>query len=741
MAKFAPWFVVSAVARRSELLSQEEVEARGIVWRGNSSNHRLMSIVVDSLPDEFSWCNKDGVNYCTASRNQHIPQYCGSCWAHGAVSALQDRIKIKRGAKGAEITLSVQHVLNCQGGGSCYGGSVDGPYQWIHELSQQGKGISYETSMPYSACSSDSDEGFCSAAEWTCNAMGVARTCGSFDQEGGDCVGLNHYPNASISDYGSISGKQSMMQEIMSGGPISCGIDAEPLLNYEQGIVTESSWSTDHVISVVGWGKDAEKGGYWIVRNSWGEFWGEMGYVRVGFGALNVESQCSYAVVKDYTAPEKNNQVHCHEGGDNCKATEETAKPNLRAKSKPKHARKNELLSREETEALGVVWRGSSNHSRMLGSAAVPEEFTWCDKDGKNYCTASRNQHIPQYCGSCWAHGAVSALQDRVKIARHAQGPDVILSVQHMLNCGGVGSCHGGSVDGPYQWIKRISDSGPGISFESSQPYQACSSESSDGFCPKADWTCTPLNVARTCGSFDSEGGDCTGLNQYPNVRISNYKSVNGRDAMQQEILANGPISCGIDAMPLLNYEQGIVTDSSYSTDHVISVVGWGNDATQGGYWIVRNSWGEYWGEMGYVRVAFGALNVESHCAAAEVLDYTAAEKHNQPAHCHEGGDNCQGPVPAPTPVPVPVPTPAPTQPPSPAPSGSCTFKSGYYHGDHVGDYLRQSSKEDCCNACVQNSECELAMVSTSGLCWLMKNTEESVEDDTWISCIPSTVA
>merc|ERR1719443_1243164 len=109
------------------------------------------------------------------------------------------------------------------------------------------------------------------------------------------------------------------MKEIFTRGPIACGIDANPLRDYTTGIAKGWSLMTDHVISVVGWGTDPQEGQYWIVRNSWGEYWGENGYVRVKFGALGL-TDCDWATVADYTAPEKHNYYSCHEGGDNCKA-------------------------------------------------------------------------------------------------------------------------------------------------------------------------------------------------------------------------------------------------------------------------------------------------------------------------------------------------------------------------------------------------------------------------------------
>merc|ERR1719389_58241 len=94
----------------------------------------------------------------TAVLNQHIPQYCGSCWAFATLSALSDRIKIARGGKGADITLSIQHVLNCGSmAGSCYGGNPLEVYRWILKNGH----IAYSSANPYLACSADSVEGFC----------------------------------------------------------------------------------------------------------------------------------------------------------------------------------------------------------------------------------------------------------------------------------------------------------------------------------------------------------------------------------------------------------------------------------------------------------------------------------------------------------------------------------------------------------------------------------------------------
>jgi hypothetical protein len=47
-------------------------------------------IDANDLPISFSWDNVNGTSYLTKSLNQHLPQWCGSCWAHGAMSSLAE---------------------------------------------------------------------------------------------------------------------------------------------------------------------------------------------------------------------------------------------------------------------------------------------------------------------------------------------------------------------------------------------------------------------------------------------------------------------------------------------------------------------------------------------------------------------------------------------------------------------------------------------------------------------------
>ena len=70
-----------------------------------------------------------------------------------------------------------------------------------------------------------------------------------------------------------------------------------------------------------------------------------------------------------------------------------------------------------------------------IAQSDIPTNFWWGNIGGINYLTYQRNQHIPIYCGSCWAFSATSALSDRIKIKRKAQWPDVILSPQVLISC------------------------------------------------------------------------------------------------------------------------------------------------------------------------------------------------------------------------------------------------------------------------------------------------------------------
>lgn len=210
---------------------------------------------VESLPDSFDWRHHNG-NWVTPVRDQGA---CGSCWAFSALAQVEAWWKIQHDEPDTTLDLSEQFLLSCSDAGNCEQGG------YIHKslTFMQTNPLPLERYLPYQAQSDIPclpPDG-----EWTETAVTIPGwgyiTFGEAQVENIKKALLHHPVSASFEVFSDFYSYHSGVYEHVFGG--------------------SQGW---HAVLIVGW-NDREQS--WIVKNSWGDSWGEAGYFRIKWGDSN----------------------------------------------------------------------------------------------------------------------------------------------------------------------------------------------------------------------------------------------------------------------------------------------------------------------------------------------------------------------------------------------------------------------------------------------------------------------
>jgi hypothetical protein len=221
-------------------------------------------------------------------------------------------------------------------------------------------------------------------------------------------------------------------------------------------------------------------------------------------------------------------------------------------------------LIEEEVEARRIRAQGASG-------SRVPARIDWRDRDGVNWMSPIKDQGK---CGSCVAFAAVGAFEGMLNIASNKPDLNVNLSEEYLF--ANIGSCGMGSMG-----------------------QMSAYSLKNEG---TVDEACHPYVAGRTGQNPDNEKACDDASKRKLKLRSFEFRD---DDEAIKEALQEGPVQTRMTVYEdFMFYSSGVY---EYATGdalggHAVTLVGY-DDAER--YWIVRNSWGEAWGENGYFRIRY----------------------------------------------------------------------------------------------------------------------------------------
>ena len=215
----------------------------------------------DDLPAEFSWTDPQQGFGQVVGPVHNQQDICASCWAFVSADSIAGRWAVT--TKTDYVPMSVKLLMVCdhQDNG-CNTGNMYTAYDWIGENGGIATQQAYDERVP--GATQDDERAQCDAD-----------------------VPLEII-TPGMCDLKMTAGNRALMIAIKEAGPVAIGINANNLQFYESGIIDAASCppagrgiqSINHAALVVGWGEEGGKK-YWLVKNSYGEEFGEHGFFKL----------------------------------------------------------------------------------------------------------------------------------------------------------------------------------------------------------------------------------------------------------------------------------------------------------------------------------------------------------------------------------------------------------------------------------------------------------------------------
>jgi len=234
------------------------------LFRSSSSSNNGGSSFLETtsreivVADSMDW--RAHLNVSNKIKNQGA---CGSCWAVAAVGALETHAEI--GKIGSQA-LSYEQIVDCTpnpqqcgGKGGCRGATAELAFEYVSK-----NGVI--AAPDYKGYQSGGGSGTCHSAQPQSAMLRIG--------------GYTRLPENKL---------QPLLQAVSNKGPVVVSVDASGWSMYADGVYDscKRDATVNHAVLLVGYGKEAKASSsrhevkYWLIRNSWGDSWGQNGYIKL----------------------------------------------------------------------------------------------------------------------------------------------------------------------------------------------------------------------------------------------------------------------------------------------------------------------------------------------------------------------------------------------------------------------------------------------------------------------------